>query len=184
MHNGHSQVAADSADSNENRGLLIGRNLVIARYAAGISQQTLADMSGLSRATIAKLETDKTDPRISTLALLAQALEIPIQVLLATPEVVARYVSVLDNCHDIIDMAPDIQEEKGLEQLSRYQHTTGIRKATRKAIFYAERVGFTSKQSRIGAAVFNSHYPGIGAAIGAYCFQNAEPVQKREIPAE
>lgn len=66
---------------------LIGQNLVVARNAAGLTQQVLARRSRVSRATIAQLESGAGDPRLSTLTMLADALHItPLQLVLGPKE--------------------------------------------------------------------------------------------------
>lgn len=53
------------------------RNLRAAREKAGLSQEALAERAGMHRNAVALLETGKRDPRVSTVAKLAQALGIP-----------------------------------------------------------------------------------------------------------
>jgi transcriptional regulator with XRE-family HTH domain len=56
----------------------IGQALKRWREVRGLSQWDLADKSGVGYATIARLETNRIDPRVSTLERLAKALEIDI----------------------------------------------------------------------------------------------------------
>jgi transcriptional regulator with XRE-family HTH domain len=53
------------------------RNLRDAREKAGFSQEALAERAGMHRNAVALLETGKRDPRVSTVAKLAEALSIP-----------------------------------------------------------------------------------------------------------
>lgn len=56
---------------------IIAKNLKRIRYAMDISQQTLADQSGVSVQTIKKVELAQHFPRFSTLSKIAKALEVP-----------------------------------------------------------------------------------------------------------
>jgi DNA-binding XRE family transcriptional regulator len=48
--------------------------LVRARIAAGLTQDTLATQAGISRMTLQRMEAGKNDPRLSTLLVLARTL--------------------------------------------------------------------------------------------------------------
>jgi Zn-dependent peptidase ImmA (M78 family)/DNA-binding XRE family transcriptional regulator len=54
-------------------------NLRRLRMAKGITQENLAEKSGLSRAAYRNIETGKSEPRISSLQDIADALQVPIQ---------------------------------------------------------------------------------------------------------
>lgn len=60
----------------------VGRLLVEARLSVGLSQEALAARSGVSRATIAKIESGKIDPQLSTVYRLAAGLEVDLRSLL------------------------------------------------------------------------------------------------------
>lgn len=51
-----------------------GQSMQAARKAAGMTQQQLADRSGVERVTIARLECDKHQGHIDTIVILADAL--------------------------------------------------------------------------------------------------------------
>lgn len=63
----------------------LASNLTSARVGTRTTQQDLAEFSRISRATIAQIESGASDPRISTLERLANALNLPVFILLATP---------------------------------------------------------------------------------------------------
>lgn len=63
---------------------ILARNLTAARVGTRTTQQDLADVARISRATIAQLESGVSDPRISTIERLAGALQVPVFALLAS----------------------------------------------------------------------------------------------------
>lgn len=48
------------------------------RKVKGVSQDRLSKLSGVSRVTIARIETGKSSPNLKTLELLANALKVPV----------------------------------------------------------------------------------------------------------
>ncbi len=62
---------------------VIGTNLRRLRGAKGFTQQRLADSAGLSRVGYRNIETSKSMPKVETLKSLADALEVPVQQLVA-----------------------------------------------------------------------------------------------------
>lgn len=57
--------------------------IVQLRKAAKITQQGLIDATGLQRSTIQRIEYGGVDPRLSTLARIAQAIGVPVADLIA-----------------------------------------------------------------------------------------------------
>jgi transcriptional regulator with XRE-family HTH domain len=55
---------------------IFARNLRLSRLASGLSQEQLADLAGLDRNYIGKLEREESSPTVDTLELLALALQI------------------------------------------------------------------------------------------------------------
>ncbi len=60
----------------------LARNIRQQRQAAGLSQEVLAELSGLSQTWISRLEHGDANPTMETLTSLAQALEIDVAALL------------------------------------------------------------------------------------------------------
>jgi transcriptional regulator with XRE-family HTH domain len=53
-----------------------GRNLRRARERAGLTQEEVAERSGVHATEVSRMEANKRDPRISTLQRLAKAVEV------------------------------------------------------------------------------------------------------------
>ncbi len=58
------------------------RRLAVLRKRRGLSQRGLAKLAKVSHVTIARLETEKFDPRLSTLRQLAKVLKVKVRDLL------------------------------------------------------------------------------------------------------
>src|SRR5687768_12725726 len=94
--------------STRNRpvGQTLADNLLAARTIAGLTQQELADAAGVSRATVAQLETGDGDPRLSTIVHLAEALQIsPMLLIVGKPEVTALALLAKENLERPIKLA-------------------------------------------------------------------------------
>ncbi len=146
----------------------LARNLVLARVALGVTQDQLAERSGVSRAAIAQIEAGASDCRLNTLTELASALKISPVLLLLRPvdlNAVAQYVQT-NKVQQILSQlsAADIQQmhrlrETGLQKnLNRIVHT---------GVAAAEAAGFLSPGAQVGAAIGSVIQPGAGTAIGA-----------------
>lgn len=73
---------------NPNKKLQIGKAIKAARNMARMSQSTLAKRSGVSQVSISKYESGKMDPQFSSVAAIAEALEIS----------VSELASMIDKC--------------------------------------------------------------------------------------
>jgi len=55
----------------------LGKNLHAARKKLGLTQEEVAERSGVQAGEISRIERGKRDPRVSTLERLAAAVEVP-----------------------------------------------------------------------------------------------------------
>jgi transcriptional regulator with XRE-family HTH domain len=60
----------------------MAKRLKTLRRGRGLTQEALAARAGLSRTYLARLETARQDPTLSTLVKLAKALRVPVRALL------------------------------------------------------------------------------------------------------
>ncbi|MBU8857411.1 helix-turn-helix transcriptional regulator [Micromonospora sp. WMMB482] len=65
--------------------LLLATRLRAARVARLLTQEELSEASGLGRATIARIEAGQTVPHMRTVRALAEALQVPLEELVASP---------------------------------------------------------------------------------------------------
>jgi transcriptional regulator with XRE-family HTH domain len=63
----------------------LGANLVQLREARGLTQEQIARLAGVPRATWANLESGVANPTLAVLYRVAQALQVPLEELIATP---------------------------------------------------------------------------------------------------
>ncbi len=87
----------NKAKQDAHRGLLmnLGRNVTVARNAAGMTQAALAEKARLGRSSIGKIESFNTnDVSLSTVASLADALGVPAYLLLLESEDWSRLASI------------------------------------------------------------------------------------------
>ncbi len=71
---------------------LLGRNVRQLRQQRGLSQQQMANLSEIPRATWANIESGAANPTLHVLHRVARALQVPLQELIATPQTdVKRY---------------------------------------------------------------------------------------------
>lgn len=60
---------------------VFARNLRLLRQAAGLSQEQLADLAGIDRNYVGKLEREENSPTLDTLEVLALGLQIDVELL-------------------------------------------------------------------------------------------------------
>src|SRR5437879_12920124 len=69
----------------------LGRNIKQLRDARGLTQQQMAKLSGLPRATWANLESGAANPTLTVLHRVALALSVSIEELVSAPRAAARF---------------------------------------------------------------------------------------------
>jgi transcriptional regulator with XRE-family HTH domain len=145
----------------------LARNLVAARVAAGVTQQQLADRADVSRATIAQIEAGVSDPKISTVLLLAKALNVDALLLLLGANELAMLAALLK-----LDLNTPQYERLRSRDLRKIQRlvSSGILRdrlsAARLGAAAAQAAGYPT-QASIGAAIGASISPGLGTVLGA-----------------
>ena len=156
-----SRLPRESIDS------VLAKNLVAARVIAGLTQLDLATAAGVSRATVAQLETGYSDPRLSTVVELSRALGVaPIVLLAGTPEVEA--LAGLAEGGD-----PDTLPKASPMDLARIRDfaSSGLLKDRVRAARLGAAVARGGVETPLGIAVtaglFSAALPGAGTAVGA-----------------
>jgi transcriptional regulator with XRE-family HTH domain len=159
------QPRRESAES------VLAKNLVVARLAAGLTQQELAAAADVSRATIAQIETGCSDPRLSTIVDLAGAIGIsPLLLLTGTPE--AHALVALQGADRDIEVSPPDR--------ARMAHLTGTGmlkdrvRAARMGAAIAREAG-KRPPAVVAAAIFSAMDPGPGTAVGALFGELSDP---------
>ena len=139
----------------------IANNLLIARRASdGMTQALLAELSGVSRATIAQMESGESDPRLSTLVKLAAALGTnPILLLLGELEFGAL-VEISQSAPQEIMSSEDFLDMRKLVD-------SGLRKKKLQAADQAAKAAQVAGLSVIGAAIGAAGLLASGMAVGA-----------------
>jgi transcriptional regulator with XRE-family HTH domain len=155
------RAARESIDS------VLAKNLVAARVIAGLTQLDLAEAAGVSRATVAQLETGYSDPRLSTVVELARALGVAPMVLLAgTPEVEA-FAGLAEGGHEAF--APKVSPTD-LARIRDYAES-GLLKDRVRAARLGAAVARGGVETPLGIAVtaglFSAALPGAGTTVGA-----------------
>ena len=145
----------------------LARNLVAARTALEISQDTLATRASVSRATVIQIEGGEGDPRLSTLVSLADALSVsPMFLLLGREDLEA-----LSNLRksEGMPVVPDELSEEDVETMRRLLRSGISRnrnKAIKMGVAAASATGGVAASTLAGAAIGSIILPGIGTTVG------------------
>jgi len=149
----------------ESIGSVLARNLTAARLVAGLTQHELAAASGVSRATIAQLETGVSDPRLSTVVELARVFGLPPLFLL----VGAAEVAALARLPEDLEARPVPLPDADVARM-RHLASSGLLKdrgrAARAGATVARAAGEPSTAVTVAAGIFSAYCPGAGTAAG------------------
>jgi transcriptional regulator with XRE-family HTH domain len=147
----------------------LAKNVSTAREARAMTQAALAKAARTSRATINQIESGHSDPRLSTIANVAAALEVsPLLLLVARHE----FVSVQELIQDT-PRAQAVTNAVSPEQLSQIAtlFDSGLRRdrkaAARLAATNVRDAGLAAGGAAAGAAIGSLMMPGVGTAVGA-----------------
>jgi transcriptional regulator with XRE-family HTH domain len=156
---------ADAGPRRESIDSVLAKNLSAARLLAGLTQHDLAGVAGVSRATIAQLETGVSDPRLSTVVDLARALGVsPIVLLVGRADV--RAIANLPN--DLADRPVPVPELE-LSRMRLYVRSGLLKdrgRAARVGASVARAAGENDAGPTLTAGIFSAHLPGSGTAAG------------------
>lgn len=139
----------------------LARNLLVARKAAGLTQEQLSERSGYSRLTVVNLENGQGEPRLSTITDLATALGISPLLLLITREELLAIQSINSRLRRIQKDMPD--EKAVFFQLLYFTTTKDMLKGVDTIL---KVVSPEKKQVAMGLAIGTACKPGNGSQIG------------------
>jgi transcriptional regulator with XRE-family HTH domain len=159
-------IPSRPARVNESFDSVLAKNLIVARAVRGITQHELSTKSGISRATIAQLESGYSDPRLSTMVLLAEALEVPLMLLLVGT-VEAKALAELPQR---FQTSPPLDIPPPELQKMQYLVATGMLKdrlrAAQLGAAVAQRLARATVPVFISTAIFSGILPGAGTIVG------------------
>ncbi len=145
----------------------LARNLVAARTALEMSQDTLATRASVSRATVIQIEGSEGDPRLSTLVSLADALSVsPMFLILGSEDLEA--LSNLRNAKGLPVVSDELSEEdvETMRRLLRSGISRNRNKAIKMGTTAASATGGVAASTLAGAAIGSIILPGVGTAVG------------------
>ena len=105
--------------STPNAGVDLGIRIRTIRLVRQFSLRALAERSGLNVNTLSMIENDKTSPSVSTLQLLAAALNVPITAFFETDEPKSRFACHKESARSKIAFAHGKMEDLGAGMMRR-----------------------------------------------------------------
>jgi transcriptional regulator with XRE-family HTH domain len=142
---------------------ILGRNLAAARVAAGLTQQELAELALVSRATIVQIEAGAADAKLSTVQQLAGALGVAPSLLLAGAAELRGLASLAAGAGpDAGNVPGDL--DASLRQLLASGRSRDAQTAARSAADAARRLGWHA-HACVAAAVGAVVIPGIDGIV-------------------
>jgi transcriptional regulator with XRE-family HTH domain len=156
----------ETATAKESPLAVFARNTIILRDLLGWTQHDLADQSGISRATIALLESGSGDPRLSTMLRIARAFGVSLVVMLATRTEVSAMVDV----GPALSSSPVAIDQQDLNRMRDSVASSQVRdwrRAARLGAIIGRSAGCTSPGAAATAGLFSVAAPGRGTAFGA-----------------
>jgi transcriptional regulator with XRE-family HTH domain len=147
----------------------LARNLSMARSARSITQEGLAEQSGVSRATIAQIESGESDPRFSTIVDLAAALEITPLLLLMTSRELAAISELVRDGSSVREASAGIptQDVQRMRRLLESGVQRGQKQAVEMGVTAVQVAGLAAGGAASGAAIGTLLAPGLGTVLGA-----------------
>jgi transcriptional regulator with XRE-family HTH domain len=157
----HEARQRESVDS------ILAKNLVAARVIAGMTQHDLATAAGVSRATIAQLETGFSDPRLSTVVDIARALGIAPIVLLSGTEEVEALAALVEEARGDHAAVPSTDLARMRDYIESGMLKDRIRAARVGATVARGGSADTPTSVAVTAGLFSATLPGRGTTVGA-----------------
>lgn len=145
-----------------------GRNLILARTALNLTQEALAELAGISRATIAQIETGDNDSRLSTVGELSKALGVSPLLLLLRDAELAGLTRLLPRPaveRVVQQLTPDQAAQMHAWRDSGLQRN--LLRVAELGAAAAAMAGLHSRGAAVGAAIGSALEPGPGTGVGA-----------------
>jgi transcriptional regulator with XRE-family HTH domain len=160
-------LPVNEARRRESIDSVLAKNLVAARVIAGMTQHDLAVAAGVSRATIAQLETGFSDPRLSTVVDIARALGVAPIVLLSGTEEVEALASLATEPSDSLTPIPPADLARMRDYVESGMLKDRIRAARVGAAVAQGDGNDTPASVAVTAGLFSATLPGRGTLVGA-----------------